>query len=96
MNLGKKYTEQRLETACYRALATGITRVKQVKNILEKGQDKQSLPEVQGDLLQDIDHQNIIVRHSKKTLSVIPTAIPLILSGNWMEKLTITLFIFSY
>ena len=46
LSLGKKFTEQRLEAACYRALATGVTRarVKQVKNILEKGLDKQPLP----------------------------------------------------
>jgi len=59
LSLGKKFTEQRLEAAYYRALATGVTRVKQVKTILEKGLDKQALPEEQGDLLRDIDHQNI-------------------------------------
>jgi len=63
LSLGKKFTDQRLEAACYRALATGVTRVKQVKTILEKGLDKQALPEAQGDLLRDIDHQNIRGNH---------------------------------
>jgi hypothetical protein len=59
LSLGKKFTDQRLEAACHRALATGVTRVKQVKTILEKGLDKQPLPQAQDDLLQDIDHKNI-------------------------------------
>jgi len=63
LSLGKKFTDQRLEAACYRALATGVTRVKQVKTILEKGLDKQALPQEQGDLLRDIDHQNIRGNH---------------------------------
>ncbi len=63
LSLGKKFTDQRLEAACYRALATGVTRVKQVKTILEKSLDKQALPEEQGDLLRDIDHQNIRGNH---------------------------------
>ena len=63
LSLGKKFTDQRFEAACHRALATGVTRVKQVKTILEKGLDKQPLPEAQGDLLQDIDHKNIRGNH---------------------------------
>jgi len=63
LSLGKKFTDQRLESACTRALATGVTRVKQVKTILEKGLDKQALPEQLGDLLRDIDHQNIRGNH---------------------------------
>lgn len=59
LSLSKKFTEQRLESACYRALPTGVTRVKQIKSILEKGLDKQPLPEAQDDLLREIDHQNI-------------------------------------
>lgn len=36
LSLGKKFSDQRLEAACHRALTTGVTRVKQVKIILEK------------------------------------------------------------
>jgi transposase len=63
LSLGKKFSDQRLEAACHRALTTGVTRVKQVKTILEKGLDKQPLPQAQGDLLQDIDHKNIRGNH---------------------------------
>lgn len=63
LNLGKKFTDKRLEAACYRALATGVTRVNQVKAILEKGLDNQPLPEKQRDLLSEIDHQNIRGNH---------------------------------
>jgi len=59
LSLGKKFSDKRLEAACYRALATGVTRVNQVKAILEKGLDSQPLPEKQQDLLSEIDHQNI-------------------------------------
>lgn len=63
LSLGKKFSDSRLEAACTRALATGITRVNQVKVILEKGLDKQSLPEKQLDLLSEIDHKNIRGNH---------------------------------
>jgi len=63
LSLGKKFSDSRLEAACSRALATGITRVNQVKAILEKGLDKQPLPEKQLDLLKEIDHQNIRGNH---------------------------------
>ena len=63
LSLGKKFTDKRLEAACYRALATGVTRVNQVKAILEKGLDSQPLPEKQLDILSEIDHQNIRGNH---------------------------------
>lgn len=63
LSLGKKFTDKRLEAACYRALATGVMRVSQVKSILEKGLDKQPLPAKQPDLLSGIDHQNIRGNH---------------------------------
>lgn len=63
LSLGKKFTDKRLEAACYRALAIGVTRVNQVKAILEKGLDSQPLLEKQRDLLSDIDHQNIRGNH---------------------------------
>jgi transposase len=59
LSLAKKYTPQRLEAACRRALATGINRLKPIRTILEKGLDKQPLPEVQPDLLSEIEHKNI-------------------------------------
>lgn len=63
LSLAKKYTPQRLEAACYRALATGINRLKAIRTILEKGLDKQRLPEVQPDLLSEIEHKNICGNH---------------------------------
>ena len=59
LSLSKKFSDKRLEAACYRALATGVNRVNQVKAILDKGLDKQPLPEKQPDLLSEIEHQNI-------------------------------------
>jgi len=59
LSLGKKYSNKRLEAACCRAIATGVTRVNQVKSILEKGLENQPLPEKQADLLSEIEHQNI-------------------------------------
>lgn len=59
LNLSKKYTEPRVESACYRALATGLTRVNAIKMMLEKGLDQQPLPQAQDDLLTTIEHSNI-------------------------------------
>lgn len=63
LSLAKKYTPQRLEAACHRALATGINRLKPIRSILEKGLDKQPIPEVQPDLLSEIEHKNIRGNH---------------------------------
>lgn len=59
LSLAKKYSPARLEAACHRGLWMGATRLKQITNILEKGLDKQPLPEVQLDLLNEIEHENI-------------------------------------
>lgn len=59
LSLAKKYTPKRLEAACQRGLWMGAIRLKQISNILEKGLDKQALPEVQLDLLSEITHKNI-------------------------------------
>ena len=59
LNLAKKYTPERLNAACARALATNATTLKSITNMLDKGLDKQPLPNAQLDLLNDIVHDNI-------------------------------------
>ena len=44
LQLGSRYGKRRLETACARALDHGSGTYRNVKNILEKGLDQQSLP----------------------------------------------------
>ena len=43
----------------HRALATGVHRLKGITSILSTGLDSQPLPEVQLDLLADVEHGNI-------------------------------------
>lgn len=59
LSLAKKHSPERLESACERGLRMGVTRLKQITNILDKGLDKLPLPEVQLDLLNEIEHENI-------------------------------------
>ncbi len=59
LNLAKKYTPERLNAACTRALATNVTTLKSITNMLDKGLDKQPLPNAQIDLLKEIEHDNI-------------------------------------
>jgi hypothetical protein len=59
LSLAKKYSPERLESACERGLRMGATRLKQITNILDKGLDKLPLPEIQLDLLNEIEHKNI-------------------------------------
>ena len=63
LSLAKKYSSERLEAACLRALATGINRLQGITSILSKGLDSQPLPEAQPDLLADIEHMNIRGNH---------------------------------
>lgn len=63
LSLAKKYSPQRLEAACHRALAMGVSRLKSITSILAKGLDSQPLPETQPDLLADIEHENIRGNH---------------------------------
>jgi hypothetical protein len=63
LSLAKKYSPERLETACLRALATGINRLQGITSILSKGLDSQPLPETQPDLLAEIEHTNIRGNH---------------------------------
>lgn len=44
MRLGKKFGEERLNAACVRALELGAHRYKNIKNILDRGLDKETLP----------------------------------------------------
>ncbi len=58
-HLSKKYSPQRLNAACGRAVAMGIYRLTGLRSILEKGLDSQPLPSPQPDLLAQLEHQNI-------------------------------------
>lgn len=57
MRLGKIYSNERLESACKRALAYKAYSYKTVKNILEKGLDKEILPDNHKSI--EINHENI-------------------------------------
>ncbi len=59
MRLGKTYTDQRLETACRRALVLGAISFKSVQSILKNGLDKQPLPETPTQESLPIDPPNI-------------------------------------
>ena len=63
LSLAKKYSPERLEASCERALATGINRLAGIRSILEKGLDNQPLPTPQPDLLAEIEHKNIRGTH---------------------------------
>ena len=58
MRLAKRYSDQRLENACARALAIRSYSYKSVNSILKKGLDKQPMPSTQR-AAQPIDHPNI-------------------------------------
>src|SRR5262249_8016316 len=45
LNRAKRYSHERLEAACRRALAIGVFRQSSVRSILERGLDSQPLPE---------------------------------------------------
>jgi transposase len=45
LNLARRYSPERLEAACRRALAIGVFRQSSVRSILERGLDSQPLPE---------------------------------------------------
>ncbi|HGN3019263.1 TPA: IS21 family transposase, partial [Pseudomonas aeruginosa] len=59
LNLHKKYSKARLNVACARALKTQVWRLAGIKSILEKGLDKQPLPENKPDLLSTLEHENV-------------------------------------
>jgi hypothetical protein len=49
LSLAKRYTPQRLEAACQRALALGVLRQASVRSILERRLDSQPLPETEAE-----------------------------------------------
>ncbi|EIB3185939.1 IS21 family transposase [Salmonella enterica] len=59
LNLHKKYSKARLNAACARALKTQVWRLAGIKSILEKGLDKQPVPENKPDLLSTLEHENV-------------------------------------
>jgi transposase len=63
LNLAKKYSPERLNAACARAMISGATRLQSIRNILASGLDKQPLTDRQPDLLSEIEHNNIRGQH---------------------------------
>ncbi|PAV10505.1 IS21 family transposase [Arsenophonus sp. ENCA] len=59
LNLHKKYSNARLNAACARALKTQVWRLAGIKSILEKGLDKQTVPDTKPDLLSTLEHENV-------------------------------------
>jgi len=58
MSMGRRYSNERLEAACNRAIVTNCVSYKSIKSILKTGLDQQALPEMQTS--QHIpDHDNI-------------------------------------
>jgi hypothetical protein len=58
MRLGKQYSDERLEAACFRALRSGATTYRSVQSILKHGLDRVPLEQqVQLDL--PAAHQNV-------------------------------------
>jgi transposase len=57
LRLANTYSHDRLEAACQRAVAIGGCSYKSIRSILEKGLDKQSLPNTPNDTR--IEHKNI-------------------------------------
>ena len=47
MSMGKKYSNDRLEAACNRAIVTNCVSYKSIKSILKTGLDRQPLLEMQ-------------------------------------------------
>lgn len=64
MRLGKRYSPQRLEAACTRALSIRAYSFKSVESILKNGLDQQPLPNDQPKLkLIPLDHHNVRGKH---------------------------------
>ena len=58
MRLAKRYSPERLEAACFRALRSGAHSYRSVKSILEHGLDRVPL-EIQPELTLPADHENV-------------------------------------
>ena len=63
LSLAKQFGNERLNAACARGLATGVSHYTAVKTILDKGLDKTPLPTQQPERLKQIDHPNIRGQH---------------------------------
>jgi len=60
LSLAKRYTPERLETACQRALALGALRQSSVRSILENGLDREPMPEPEIEAAATLPvHQNV-------------------------------------
>lgn len=59
MRLGRKYGDDRLEAACYRAVSVGSHSYRSVNSILERGLDSQPLPEKPKEASSPIEHDNV-------------------------------------
>lgn len=59
LGLSKRFSSERLEAACKRAVALDICSYKSVKSILEKGLDKAPLPESHPEGAPEVMHQNV-------------------------------------
>ena len=59
IRLGEMYGQQRLESACMRALEFNTTTYKSIKNILVAGLDKTQPPKVAKEDQTPISHENI-------------------------------------
>jgi transposase len=59
LRLGKHYGSERLEAACARALALGVTSYRKVNSILKNGLDRVPLPQAPDKPQEAVDHQNI-------------------------------------
>ncbi|MBO0860625.1 MAG: IS21 family transposase [Chloracidobacterium sp.] len=60
LSLAKRYTPERLEAACQRALAIGALRQSSVRSILDKGLDRQPMPEPEKEAAATLPvHENV-------------------------------------
>jgi transposase len=59
LGLSRKYTPQRLEAACERALGLRAPNYRSVKSILETGLDRRKLPPQKEDLFTTPGHENV-------------------------------------
>lgn len=59
LSLAKRYSPERLEAACRRALALGVLKQASVRTILERGLDSQPLPETESETVTLPVHENL-------------------------------------
>lgn len=59
LRLAKRYSPQRLEAACFRALAMNVCAYRSLKSILEKGLDRQALEPMEAPTAYGLVHGNV-------------------------------------